>query len=266
MKLAHIQLADGSTSLAVQGEEGRLFRALGDPLAGNVACTDEVLRPVRWLPPVAPRLIMCIGRNYAEHAAESGAPLPEYPVLFMKNLSAANGHEQPIRIPKVCSDEIDYEGELAVVLKHAARDVSPEAALEYVLGYMAANDVSARIWQSEKGGSQWNRGKGFDTFAPLGPVLVTADEIPDPQTLNIRTMLNGREVQHSNTRHMIFDVATLISFLSQDTTLLPGTVILTGTPEGVGWARDPKLTMHPGDTVSVEIEKIGCLSNPVVAG
>lgn len=265
MKIARIQLADGTITLAVQDEEGRLFRALGDPFSRTVEYTDEVLQPVRWLPPVEPRLIMCIGRNYAEHAAESGAPLPEYPVLFMKNLSAATGHGEPIRIPKVCGDEVDYEAELAVVLKKDARDVSRDMALHYVLGYTAANDVSARIWQSEKGGSQWNRGKGFDTFAPLGPVLVTTDEIPNPQELDIRTTLNDREVQHSNTRHMIFDVATLVSFLSQDTTLLAGTVILTGTPEGIGWAREPKLLMQPGDTVSIEIERIGRLTNPVVA-
>ncbi len=265
MKIARVQLADGATCLAVQDARGRLFRAQGNLFTGTLKGTDEVLQPVRWLPPVEPRQIMCIGRNYAEHAAESGAPLPEYPVLFLKNLSAATGHEQPIRIPKVCGDEVDYEAEFAVILKRNARDVPRERALEYVLGYTAANDVSARIWQSDKGGSQWNRGKGFDTFAPLGPVLVTADEIPDPQALEIRAILNGQEVQHSNTRHMIFDVATLISFLSQDTTLLAGTVILTGTPEGIGWAREPKLLLHAGDTVTIEIEGIGRLTNPVAA-
>lgn len=263
MKVARVELGDGRVTFAEQQADGRLVRIEGDPFQDNPVVTGEVVTAVRWLPPIEPRLIMCIGRNYAEHVAESHSPLPEYPVLFMKNLSAANGHQQPVRIPKVCGDEVDFEGELAVVLKKAARDVAEADALGYVLGYMCANDISARIWQSEKGGSQWNRGKGFDTFAPMGPVLVTADEIPDPQGLEICTVLNDAEVQHSNTKHMIFPVRRLISFLSQDTTLLPGTVILTGTPEGVGWAREPKLTLKPGDSVTVEIEGIGALTNPI---
>ena len=265
MKVARVELDGGQVVFAMQQSDGSLVRIEGDPFQNNPVVTAEVVTPLRWLPPIEPRLIMCIGRNYAEHVAESHSPLPEYPVLFMKNLGAANGHQQPVRIPKVCGDEVDFEGELAVVIKRAARDVAEADALEYVLGYMCANDISARIWQQEKGGSQWNRGKGFDTFAPMGPVLVTADELTDPQRLDIRTVLNGSEVQHSNTRHMIFPVRRLISFLSQDTTLLPGTVILTGTPEGVGWAREPKLTLKPGDTVTVEIERVGALTNTIAA-
>jgi 2-keto-4-pentenoate hydratase/2-oxohepta-3-ene-1,7-dioic acid hydratase in catechol pathway len=143
--------------------------------------------------------------------------------------------------------------------------VPKEEALDYVMGYTAANDVSARIWQAKLGGSQWNRAKGFDTFAPMGPVLVTPDEIPNPNALAIRSELNGREMQSSSTADMIFDVPTLISFLSEDTTLLPGTVILTGTPEGIGWVRDPKVLLQPGDTITIEIEGIGKLTNPVAA-
>lgn len=265
MRVARIELDNGAVTWAVQQADGTLHRASGDLLEGGLMPTHEAVTPVRWLPPVAPRVIMCIGRNYAAHAAEGGAPPPDYPILFMKNLSAAIGHEEPIRLPKVCDDEVDFEGELVVVIGKQASSVSKASALEYVLGYTIGHDVSARIWQEKKGGSQWCRGKSFDTFAPLGPVLVTADELPNLNTLSVRTVLNGKEVQHGNTSNMIFDVATLVSFLSEDTTLLPGTVIMTGTPEGIGWARQPKLTLKPGDVVTVEIEGIGCLRNVVMA-
>jgi len=265
MKIARIEMEKGLKTWAVQRPDGRLVRATGDALSGDLETTDEVVTPKRWLPPVEPRAILCIGRNYAAHAAEGGAPPPEYPILFMKNPNAAVGHEEAIRLPKVCEDEVDFEGELVAVIGKAARDVPKERALEYVAGYTIGHDVSARVWQEKKGGSQWCRGKSFDTFAPLGPVLATTDEIDDPSRLTIVTRHNGKEVQRGNTSDMIFDVATLVSFLSQDTTLLPGTVIMTGTPEGIGWARSPKLTLHPGDVVSVEIGGIGLLSNPVVA-
>jgi 2-keto-4-pentenoate hydratase/2-oxohepta-3-ene-1,7-dioic acid hydratase in catechol pathway len=161
------------------------------------------------------------------------------------------------------SDQVDFEGELAVVIGRRCKNVSRQEALNYVHGYTCANDVSARDWQKQKGGGQWCRGKTFDTFAPMGPCLVTADEIPNPNTLAIRTELNGQIVQDCSTSDMIFDVPTLIEFLSGSTTLLPGTVILTGTPHGVGMARNPPLWLRPGDVLSVEIEKIGTLSNPV---
>ena len=159
---------------------------------------------------------------------------------------------------------MDYECELAVVIGKAAKNVSKEKALDYVLGYTCANDVSARDWQRTFGGSQWCRGKTFDTFCPLGPVLVTADEIPNPNQLAIKTILNGKTMQDLNTNDMIFDVPTLISFLSGSTTLLPGTVILTGTPQGVGMAMNPPVWLKSGDVVTIEIEKIGSLTNPVV--
>jgi len=149
------------------------------------------------------------------------------------------------------------------VIGRTCRNVSEADALDHVAGYTAANDVSARIWQAVKGGSQWNRGKSFDTFAPLGPVMVTPDEVPDANALSIRSILNGEVMQDSNTADMIFNVPTLIRFLSEDTTLLPGTVILTGTPEGIGWARDPKVLLHPGDEITIEIERIGQLTNHV---
>ena len=160
---------------------------------------------------------------------------------------------------------MDYEGELAIVIGKTAKNVSQEAALSHVLGYTCANDVSGRTWQLEKGGRQWCRGKGFDTFCPLGPAIVTTAEIPDPGSLAISTILNGVTVQESNTWDMIFDVPTLVSFLSQGTTLSPGTVILTGTPSGVGFSRRPPLFLKDGDTVVVTIERIGNLESPVQA-
>jgi 2-keto-4-pentenoate hydratase/2-oxohepta-3-ene-1,7-dioic acid hydratase in catechol pathway len=171
----------------------------------------------------------------------------------------------PIVLPThLKSNEVDYECELAVVIGKAAKNVSKENALDYVLGYTCANDVSARDWQRTFGGSQWCRGKTFDTFCPLGPVLVTTDEITDPNQLGIKTILNGETMQDLNTNDMIFDVPTLIEFLSGSTTLLPGTVILTGTPQGVGMARTPPVWLKAGDSVTIEIEKIGSLTNPVV--
>jgi 2-keto-4-pentenoate hydratase/2-oxohepta-3-ene-1,7-dioic acid hydratase in catechol pathway len=159
---------------------------------------------------------------------------------------------------------VDYECELAVVIGKVCKNASRQNALDYVLGYTCANDVSARDWQKQFGGGQWCRGKGFDTFCPLGPCLVTPDEIPNPNTLKIRTVVNGEVLQDWTTEDMIFDVPRLIEFLSGSTTLLPGTVILTGTPHGVGMARKPPRWLKAGDQVSVEIEKIGTLTNPVM--
>jgi 2-keto-4-pentenoate hydratase/2-oxohepta-3-ene-1,7-dioic acid hydratase in catechol pathway len=181
-------------------------------------------------------------------------------------LNTVQNPGDPIEIPTALkSDEVDYECELAVVIGKACKNVKKADALNYVLGYTCANDVSARDWQIKRGGSQWCRGKFFDTFAPLGPVLVTADEILNPNSLAIKTILNGNTVQDWNTNDMIFDVPTLIEFLSGSTTLLPGTVILTGTPHGVGMGRKPQLWLKPGDSVTVEIEGIGALTNPVMA-
>jgi 2-keto-4-pentenoate hydratase/2-oxohepta-3-ene-1,7-dioic acid hydratase in catechol pathway len=170
----------------------------------------------------------------------------------------------PILLPRhLRSDEVDYECELAVVIGRRCKNVSRDRALEYVLGYTGANDVSARDWQIKRGGSQWCRGKTFDTFAPLGPCLVTPEDIPDPNALAIKLSINGETLQDWNTNDMIFSVSALIEFLSGSTTLLPGTVILTGTPHGVGFARKPPRWLTPGDRVTVEIEKIGSLTNPV---
>ena len=190
--------------------------------------------------------------------------IPEYPILFGKGLNTLQNPGDPIQIPThLPSEEVDYECELAVVIGKPCKNVKREDALHYVLGYTCANDVSARDWQKKFGGSQWSRGKFFDTFCPLGPVLVTTEEILDPNTLGIRTILNGKIVQQSNTADMIFDVPTLIEFLSGSTTLYPGTIILTGTPSGVGMAQTPPVWLQAGDIVTVEIEGIGQLTNPV---
>lgn len=238
---------------------GDLFGRL-EPVGGDVTVS-------KLLAPLTPANIFCIGLNYREHAIEGGQPIPEKPVVFMKPTSTLNDPGAPIRVPAACdpAGEVDYECELAVIIGRHARNVSEADALSYVFGYTAANDVSARRWQREGGGGQWIRGKGFDTFCPLGPAIVTADELGDPQSLRIRTILNGQTLQDHTTGDMIFPVAKLISFLSQDTTLLPGTVILTGTPQGVGFARKPPVWLKAGDSVTISIDRIGELTNPVEA-
>lgn len=219
----------------------------------------------RRLAPVEPPVVLCIGANYKRHIEESNAPVPPHPVLFVKNPAAVQNPGGPIELPVgLASAMVDYEAELAVVIGKRCKNVKPADALDVILGYTCANDVSARDWQRNGGGGQWCRGKGFDTFAPLGPCLVTADEIPDPNDLRIRGRLNGKTVQDSNTSNMLFNVRTLIAFLSGSTTLLPGTVILTGTPEGVGMAKEPPVWLKPGDVYEVEIERIGTLANPVI--
>ena len=219
----------------------------------------------KLLAPVVPSQILCIGLNYRRHAEETKAAIPPRPILFVKGINTVQHPGDPILIPThLPSSEVDYECELAVVIGRPCRNVRREEALEYVLGYTCANDVSARDWQIRMGGGQWCRGKFFDTFAPLGPRLVTADEIPNPQTLRIATILNGERVQDWTTADMIFEVASLIEFLSGSTTLPAGTVILTGTPHGVGMAAKPEPRwLRPGDRVEIEIERIGTLSNPV---
>lgn len=227
--------------------------------------TGNVIVPQRLLAPVEPTSVIGIGLNYRFHAEESKLPIPKFPIVFYKNLASACGPDDNIVLPRTLrSDKVDYECELAVVIGKPCRNATRETAQDYVLGYTCANDVSARDWQGEWGGSQWCRGKSFDTFCPLGPYLVTPDEIPEPNNLAIKTVLNQMTVQDWNTNDMIFDVPSLIEFLSGSTTLLPGTVILTGTPQGVGMARKPPLWLQPGDQVQVIISGIGVLTNKVV--
>jgi 2-keto-4-pentenoate hydratase/2-oxohepta-3-ene-1,7-dioic acid hydratase in catechol pathway len=243
-----------------------LVRTIVGDLYGKFTVTDELARVERVLTPIEPRQILGIGLNYRRHAEETKAKLPEYPILFFKGAASVQHPGGPILLPRhLQSDEVDYECELAVVIGKPCKNVTRARALDYVLGYTCANDVSARDWQIRRGGGQWCRGKTFDTFTPLGPRLITTDEIPNPNALKIATILNGVRVQDWTTSDMIFDVPRLIEFLSGSTTLLPGTVILTGTPHGVGMAAVPPHWLAPGDTVTVEIEGIGQLTNPVAA-
>jgi 2-keto-4-pentenoate hydratase/2-oxohepta-3-ene-1,7-dioic acid hydratase in catechol pathway len=261
-----VRYLDGAGRSHHGAEEGdRVLKIDGD-IFGDHTVTKKVAEVVRLLAPIEPRQLLCIGLNYRRHAEETHAKIPEFPILFMKGVNAVQNPGGPIVIPShLPSTEVDYECELAVVIGRACKNVSRQRALDYVLGYTCANDVSARDWQKRYGGGQWCRGKTFDTFAPLGPRLVTRDEIPDPNALRIATIVNGQRVQDETTADMIFDVPRLIEFLSGSTTLVPGTVILTGTPPGVGMAKTPPRWLQPGDLVTVEIEAIGQLTNPVVA-
>jgi 2-keto-4-pentenoate hydratase/2-oxohepta-3-ene-1,7-dioic acid hydratase in catechol pathway len=250
--------------VGVDGGDGTALRIQGD-LFANHTVTRQKVAVQKLLAPLAPTAIFCIGLNYRKHAEETGAKLPEFPVLFMKNPGAVQNPGDPIEIPRhLKSDQVDWECELAVVIGKRCKNVPTDKALDHVFGYTCANDVSARDWQRQWGGSQWCRGKTFDTFCPLGPAIVTKDEIPNPNALRIQTLRNGRVMQDSSTQDMIFDVPTLISFLSGSTTLLPGTVILTGTPAGVGMGMQPPQYLKAGDAVAIVIEKIGELKNPVI--
>jgi acylpyruvate hydrolase len=209
-----------------------------------------------------PGKVICIGLNYRDHAAESNAELPAFPTVFAKYASCIIGPGEAIIIPRVTS-QVDYEGELAVVIGRRARDVAEADALDYVAGYAPFNDVSARDYQMRT--SQWTIGKTFDTFGPIGPALVTADEIADPHALDIRVSIGDDVLQSSNTKHLIFTIPQLIAYLASVMTLEPGDVIATGTPAGVGAARKPQRWLVPGDVVRVEIAGLGALENPVVA-
>jgi 2-keto-4-pentenoate hydratase/2-oxohepta-3-ene-1,7-dioic acid hydratase in catechol pathway len=286
MRLATIQTADGPRAAALHGmhyvdlhatdpqlpPSVRRLLALGPSALEEARRTaqrgDAVkheARRVKLLPPVPdPPKIVCIGLNYRDHAAESGAPIPKDPVLFSKYATALVGHDAPIVLP-ASSKEVDYEAELVVVVGKGGRHLTAEAARGHVAGYTVGHDVSARDWQLRKDGKQWMVGKTFDTFAPTGPVLVTADEVPDPHGLGIRLRLNGQTMQDSSTRQMIFSVGELLAYLSQVFTLEPGDLVFTGTPPGVGFARKPPVFLKPGDVAEVEIDGLGVLRNPVVA-
>ena len=246
-----------------------LMAAFGDPDGGEPFQAE----PGMIVSPVGrPPLVLAIGLNYQDHLDElnvanaaSGAPLspqPTEPTVIVKFPASVVGHEDTIVIPRMAPSQVDYEAEFAVVIGHEARDVTPANALEYVGFYTCGHDVSARDAQLEAPNGQWVRGKSFDTFCPLGPYAATG---LDPSGLDIRLILNGEAMQSSNTRHLIFDVPTLISYLSHNMTLLPGTVIMTGTPGGVGHFMDPPVYLVPGDVTEVDIEGIGRLRNHVVA-
>ncbi|MCA9983416.1 MAG: fumarylacetoacetate hydrolase family protein [Anaerolineales bacterium] len=218
---------------------------------------------ITYLPPVTrPSKILALGRNYAAHAAEGGSAPPDYPMFFHKTMTSLSGHQQTILIPEVCHN-VDFEAELAVIIGKSCRNVSEADALEYVAGYTVANDVTDRAWQRRT--SQFTIGKMIDGFGPLGPALVTRDEVPDVQALGIRGFLNGELMQESNTNMMLFSVAFTIHYVSQVVTLLPGDVILTGTPEGVGFARKPPVWLKDGDEFTVEVDGVGRLTNHFAA-
>jgi 2-keto-4-pentenoate hydratase/2-oxohepta-3-ene-1,7-dioic acid hydratase in catechol pathway len=211
-------------------------------------------------PVPVPGKIICIGLNYRDHAEESGMPIPETPIIFSKFSNCAIASEQPIRIPSL-SSKVDYEAELAAVIGRLCKSVDADDAMDHVFGYMNFNDVSARDFQFADG--QWQRGKSCDTFAPMGPFIAMADEIPDPHNLRIQFRLNGDTLQDSNTDQLIFNIPALIEFISESITLEPGDIIATGTPPGVGFARTPPIFMKDGDIAEVEIDGLGILSNPV---
>lgn len=263
MKIIRYENAKGEVGYAAERGVGSYSRIAGD-IFGRFAVRDERVEIKRLLAPVVPPTIWCIGLNYRHHAQESGMQVPERPVVFAKGSNSLQHPGAPIVIPEGAkSTEIDYECELVIVIGRLCKNLARDQALDCVLGYTCGNDVSSRDWQLRLGGTQWCRGKSFDTFAPIGPCLVTKDDIPNPNALRIQTLLNGEVMQDSNTSDMVFDVASLVSFLSQSTTLLPGTVIFTGTPQGIGMARKPPRWLVPGDEVSVIIEGIGTLTNPV---
>jgi 2-keto-4-pentenoate hydratase/2-oxohepta-3-ene-1,7-dioic acid hydratase in catechol pathway len=263
MKIVRYREADGRIGYGSESPDGSVFRIDGD-IFGEHTVTTSRANVEKLLAPLVPSAVLGVGLNYRRHAEETKAKIPERPILFMKGVNSVQNPGDPILIPRCLpSEEVDYECELAVVIGRAAKNVHRDRAFEYVLGYTCANDVSARDWQIRLGGGQWCRGKIFDTFAPLGPRLVTPDEIANPNALRIATILNDQRVQDWTTADMIFDVPALIEFLSASTTLLPGTVILTGTPHGVGMAMTPPRWLRPGDVVTIEIEGIGRLTNPV---
>lgn len=284
MRLATIETWAGPRAALLAGEAFIDIHATEPNLPGNLrqllAGGPELLHAVAELasrgnavkypagqvryhaPIVDPQKIICVGLNYKDHAAESGSPIPKDPVLFSKYATALIGHGEAIVLPKV-SEEVDYEAELVIVIGKRGRHIPKAAAMEHVAGYCVGHDVSARDWQLKKDGKQWMVGKTFDTFAPVGPVLVTRDEVPNPQSLPIRLKLNGTLMQNSNTLQMIFGVEDLLAYISQVMTLEPGDLIFTGTPPGVGTARKPPVYLKDGDVAEVEIEGLGALRNPV---
>lgn len=287
MRLATIQtphgpraaVQSGSFFLDLHGNDASLPASMRELLAiesaERAAAIDSVLKKatairyeasrVKFLAPVIdPRKVVCVGLNYKDHAAESGAPIPKEPVLFCKFPTALIGQGDNIVVPKV-SSKVDYEAELVIVIGKRGRYLSTENALKCIAGYTVGHDVSARDWQLEKDGKQWMAGKTFDTFAPCGPVIVTTEDMPDAHMSAISLRLNGKTMQNSNTNQMIFRVEQIVSYISQVWTVEPGDLIFTGTPPGVGMAQKPNpVWLKAGDVCEVEIEGIGVLRNPVV--
>ncbi len=280
MKIAQIKLDQDTDQVRsrvaiFEGDQVRLLPTHSSP-GSIVDLIEEKVDPTQfssvmsidelsfsWLPPITtPNKIFCIGRNYAEHAKETGADIPEIPVVFSKFATALTSHQSTIQLPTI-SNEVDFEAELVVVIGKSGRCISIENAMDHVYGYTCGNDISARDWQKGKPGGQWLLGKTFDTFAPLGPTIVSKDAIQAVDQLNIELLLNGKQMQNSNTKHLIFPIDFLISHLSKFCTLLPGDLIFTGTPSGVGAARTPPVFLKPGDELIVRIDGFDDLKNYV---
>jgi 2-keto-4-pentenoate hydratase/2-oxohepta-3-ene-1,7-dioic acid hydratase in catechol pathway len=258
MKLAKIQLNDRVSFAQVEGDTCRLIDGC---IFSDFTVTDETvaLADAKLLAPTQPRQLVAIGLNYKLHAEESGMALPDHPLIFVKTPNCVVGPGEDILLPKMAPDEVDYECELVIVIGKEAKNVSVADAADFVLGYTCGNDVSARDCQLKQD-KQWARGKSFDTFAPLGPWIETD---MDPDNVGIRLSVNGEERQNSNTSDLIFPCMELVSYVSQCMTLYPGSIIMTGTPSGIAFAMDPQAFLKDGDTVTVEIDGIGALTNPV---
>jgi 2-keto-4-pentenoate hydratase/2-oxohepta-3-ene-1,7-dioic acid hydratase in catechol pathway len=263
MRIARF-LSQGSIKLGQPLSPSSAHEIIGSLHAGFTR-TDQVIPIDQWLSPLIPTDILCIGLNYHAHAKETNSNVPDNPMLFIKASNALSHHGAPIVLPGV-SQQVDYEAELVIVMAKDAKNVSRENALDYVLGYTIANDVSARDWQKQPklNGGQFSRGKSFDSFCPIGPCIVTKDEVPDPNNLRISCTINGQTLQDASTADMIFDVRAIVASLSQTMTVRAGSVILTGTPSGVGVARTPPRWLKSGDVVRIEIEKLSVLENVVV--
>lgn len=259
MRIARFKTKSNEIRYGIIGEDS-VYALTGNVLGefrkgGKIATIEDV----QLLAPIVPPNLLAIGQNYKAHVDEGNDKYPTAPPLFIKATTSVNNPDGDIVLPKDAPNEVDYEAELAVIIKKAARYISKDEALDYVLGFTCANDISARDCQ--RNDVQWARGKSFETFAPLGPWIET--EL-DPKSLKIQCRLNGEVMQDGSTSLMIFDVATIISYLSQCMTLLPGTVILTGTPAGCGFAKNPPVWLRAGDELEVQIEGIGTLKNSVV--
>jgi 2-keto-4-pentenoate hydratase/2-oxohepta-3-ene-1,7-dioic acid hydratase in catechol pathway len=261
MKLVRCRTQSGETAYGSVQPDGSVRRIVGC-VFGACTVTAEPLAVDKVLAPVDPPNVICIGLNYKKHAEESKLEVPKAPLVFMKATTSVCGPGDPILVPHMAPAEVDYECELAIVIGRPARNVRAADAHQFVLGYTCGNDVSAR--DAQLGDKQWVRGKSFDNFCPLGPYLVKGDGF-DPDNAGIRTRINGRTLQDSNTNDLIFSTTYLIEYLSHNFTLRPGTVIMTGTPQGVGFARKPPVFLRHGDTAEIEIDGIGVLRNPVVA-
>lgn len=260
MRIVRFQKGDGIFYGVLQGDN---INIVEDDIFDKFKISSTIINreEVKLLAPIVPPNIIAIGLNYKKHADESGRDYPEKPLVFLKATSSVIGPEDNIVIPRVAPDEVDYEAELAIIIGKKAKNIETEEIDRYILGYTCGNDVSARDCQFRID-KQWARGKSFDTFCPLGPWIET--ELPDPDNCRIISRLNGKIMQDSNTSDLIFGVKELVSYCSKNFTLFPGTVIMTGTPEGVGFPRKPPVFLKKGDTVEIEIEGIGTLSNKVI--